>query len=135
MMQSGKMNCESGAVLVYVLTIVIALSVLLSALVYTGRIAWMSQARQLQFVQCNVVGRSIALTVLQALQAGQKLPSAESWTIAGDHVTMECMVDGRNVSTQIEIVNGAVSDTISFVYDTIARTTRAWQDNGPELTE
>ncbi|GMA55879.1 hypothetical protein C7445_11125 [Alicyclobacillus sacchari] len=134
-MRNDESDRESGAVLIYVLTTVTALGIVLSTLVYTGRIVWMGQARQLQFVQCSVVGRSVAEAALRDLQAGQKLPASDSWTIAGDQVTMGCIFDGRNVSARIDVVSGSVSDTISFVYDTIARTTRAWQDNGPGLTE
>lgn len=125
---------SNGAVLIYVLFVVMALSILCSTLVYVAQLALDTSKRSLLEQACSAVARGITKTIVGGYANGAK-PTAKSWTLQGITVTVGSNWTGNNTdAVEVEAVEGDVSDTISFTYDTIAHKVSRWQDNGPGMT-
>lgn len=134
MMGAKRTRHESGFSLIYVLSVVVALSVLFSALVYVCRVHVTIARRALNFEQCYVVSRAVAGAVVDGLVLGKSVVS-QTRMVDGLQVTIVAQASGSVQTVQIESISSETSDTISFAYDTISHRLDAWQDNGPGISE
>lgn len=134
MIRDSMLSNERGFALIYVLSIVAALTILLSALVYACKVSVIIERQSLDHEQCYVVSRAVAGNIVRGLAAGKSV-TAQSLTLAGLHVTIELTSTGTMRDVKVESKSITASDTISFSYDTISHRLDAWQDNGPGISE
>ncbi|WAH38984.1 hypothetical protein [Alicyclobacillus dauci] len=132
MTRAGQM--QEGSVLLSVLSYVLVISILLSSMVYACQLFLVADNRQLQSVQSYAVARSIALTVLKRVQAGQAMQD-QVLNVTDSTVHIQTVSSADQTSVKVEAQLGDVTDTVSFIYDTIAHRIRVWQDNGPGVVE
>ncbi|WP_304459879.1 hypothetical protein, partial [Alicyclobacillus sendaiensis] len=122
---------DDGFVLWYVLACTSGLALLAGATMAAGALALRSEVRNLSFLQCKAIGLALARSAEAALAQGTALPASAQRNVAGHPVVVTSSVSGGQVHVSIRVTEGAVSDTMSFVYDTISHGVVSWQDNGP----
>jgi hypothetical protein len=126
---------EKAFTLVSVLTWVGAMALLLTSMVSAAQISLAVGTRYLAQTACYALTKSVANMILQQLATGDTIASTTQ-VFHGVPVQIDAEQEQSGVlDVKIQAVEGNVTNTISFTYDTIAHRLRNWQDNSPGIVE